>query len=224
MNAKRWIVTILTVLAMTSGVMASWVEVYSINGPQDNLDVPRYLDELGTSTAFPEDERIELIQYQETSVTACSQDPGDDPDIPNMLVTIRNLTNTTWEQVWYVADPGVWVSNYDGWIGNIFNYGDHEHGFLIDNSGFNRPLVFESFIMDNKFQPNETWRFILQDYSAPPSYPPPAFGSVGITSNSGSIPPGTDFSTGSLIALVPEPATMAVLSIGGLVMLRRRKK
>ncbi len=209
---------LIAVLAFAAApTMANPVNVYSQDGPQDPLVIEGPVHELGDG--FPANELIESSN-RPTDETACD-DPGsepDDPAIPNVLVTMTNLTRVDWHDVHYVADPETGITNFDGWIGNM-GATDAQFAFRIDNIGINRPLVSESIIVDNIFQANETWEFIIQDFVNQMGGPPTPFDSLGIAGRSGGWPP----STGSIIA-VPEPATMSLLVLGGIGMLVRRRR
>ena len=58
--------------------------------------------------------------------------------------------------LWYVADPETTITNFDGLIGNVGLF-DAEEAFRIDSVGINRPLVFESLVYNDLFEPGETW-------------------------------------------------------------------
>ena len=201
--------TLVALLAMASTGLAYPVDVYSENGPQDPLFIQGPVHELG-EIVFPPGEEI-YSSWTYTDQTSC-YDGSDNPGIRNILVMMTNLTSTSWYDLHYVADPGTTISNYDGWIGNS-GYSDACLAFKIDDSGINQPRVLETANPFDAFDPGETWQFIIQDFQGPDVATP--FDSLGIASMSG---PG---STGSIIA-VPEPATLGLLLLGGLALLRRR--
>jgi hypothetical protein len=186
---------------------------------QDVLAVCPYpiYDELGNKPLFPDDEWIES-SWTITDLTACTGAPFDDPQIPNVLVTMTNMTNRVWgnyyngqkTHVYYVADPETSLSNYDGLING-------ELAFIIDAIGINKPLVSESINADGIFEIDETWQFIIQDYVNTSSLAPSAFASIGIGNGSAN----DTISSGSIVAN-PEPTTFILLS-AGLLCIRRKK-
>ncbi len=213
-TATKTLMLIAVLAFVAAPAMANPVDVYSQDGPQDPLFIEGPVHELGDG--FPLNELIESFD-RPTEDTAC-WDGNDDPAILNVLVTMTNLTRVDWYDVHYVADPETIISNFDGRIGNM-GTSDAQFAFVIDNIGINKPLVFESMIVDNIFQANETWEFIIQDFFNQMGGSPTPFDSLGIAGRSGGWPP----STGSIIA-VPEPATMSLLVLGGIALLVRRKK
>ena len=140
------------------------LDVYSIDGPQDPLLLNGPVHELG-ETVFPPDEMV-ISVWDLTDQTACF-DGSDNPTIPNVLVSMTNLTGIDWYDVHFVSDldnlqapngtpvPGASISNFDGWIGNA-GLDDHAEAFKIDSIGINTPLVFESLIPDEIFQDRKT--------------------------------------------------------------------
>ena len=198
-----------------SSAAAYMINVYSIDGPQDPLNVHGRVDEIGLLTVFPAGEQISS-SWTVTNETAC-WDGSDNPGILNVLVTITNVDVQGSPPLWYVADLGTIITNFDGWIGNT-GLGTAEEAFRIDSVGINRPLLAESGPVNNRFDPGETWTFIIQDFFNVMGGPPAPFDSLGIASASGGWPP----STGSIIT--PEPATLALVTVGGLAVLWRRRK
>ena len=204
------------VLALALSTAASPVNVYYVEGPQDAGGPNGQWDELGVG--FPANELISTQDLGTTSQTACF-DGSDQPGIPNRLVSMTNLTSRSFYEPWYVADPETTITNFDGWVGDVTQPGGEQPAFMIDGMGTNRPLISGDVNGNFAFDPQETWTFILQDWSNAMGGPANAFDSVGIASVSVGWPP----STGSIIAF-PEPATLGLLAAGGLAILRRRSR
>ena len=220
---ERLILASLCVSAcLISAAVAVPMDVFAEDLPyQDPLFVPNFVHELGTNIAgameFPPDEEIDAYDTL-TDRTACHEEPGDDPAIPNALVIMTNKTGINWRHVWYVADggptgilPETTLSNYDGLVNGAW-------AFKIDWVGVNKPLVGESIAMDGIFQAGETWEFIIQDYRNILGLTASTLGSIGVPSG-----PLDNLSSGSIIA-IPEPTTMLLLTLGGLTLVRRKKK
>ncbi|MBK7404342.1 MAG: PEP-CTERM sorting domain-containing protein [Phycisphaerales bacterium] len=206
-------------LVLAAGVAAA----NPVNG--DYFDLPQCdnhgnqtaIEELGTRFLFPQNELIEGVSNL-TQLSACPM--SDDPNIPNALVTIRNLTGKSWTDLFYVADPQTTLSNMDGMAESSLAIGGFTPSFRIDSIGMNQNLVFESISADGIFQPNEQWGFIIQDYTNGLGRGAHemdaldfAFGTFGGPDSSGSI---VQFN-------VPAPGSAALLGLGALAIVRRRR-
>jgi len=211
------LLTLCGVIASASSALAvpvslTWNEV----GGQDNNYWSCDWHELGDG--FPVEEKISS-SHSETTYRPCNENP-DDPMIPNIEVSITNLSGRSWEKLEYVADPETSIQNYDEWRVNC------EEAFLIDNVGANTPLRSESLTANLIFEPGETWVFVIQDYVNSLGGPATPFDSYDATNNVGQVgnqSAGWTPSTGSIIACVPEPASLTLLALGGLALLRRRR-
>ncbi len=162
--------------------------------------LPNVMDELGTAV-FPSDELIDAFANT-TSIDACPLNSS--ANIPNALLVITNLTNLSFRDLHYVADPDTVFSNFDGLING-------EEAVLIDNVGVNRPLIAEiGGTQALVFEPGETWEIVLDDWINAVGLNAAQLSSIGVPSI---IQP--DPSSGSIVAtVVPEPASLALMALG----------
>jgi hypothetical protein len=214
-----------TLLLTTASGLSLWAPlaqavptpIVHVETPEcDPLFIPQLVDEIGFSPPFPIDERLEATATF-TNQPACPM--TDNPNIPNALVVMTNLTAPprAFREVWYVKDQETVFSNIDGLAASPGL--PLQHTFKIDTVGVNRPLVFESFVFDGIWAPGETWHFIIQDYGNGLGLPPFLYDSIGVPSIVS--PP----SSGSIIAIeIPEPGTLlAAAPLSALLACRRRR-
>jgi hypothetical protein len=175
----------------------------------DFLAVPSAVDELGDPSLFPPDELILSVDTT-TMTSAC---PSTDTPAVNALITTTNMTAFDFVEVWYVADPETVLTNADGIVNG-------ELAFRIDLVGLNTPLIFESMTPDGVFEAGETWDFIIDDYFNTLGIGADAFFSPGGVG--GGSPGGP--SSGSIIAIIPEPSTVLLLASGLAVLALRRRR
>lgn len=204
--------TTLSIALMTSPALASFTTVTH----QDLTDcdtlgpLPSIMDELGTG-AFPANELISAT-FSQTQLDACPLNSNG--NIPNIILNITNLTNLSFTDLHYVADPSTTFSNFDGLINGALSV-------VIDNVGVNRPLIAEiGGSLPLVFEPGETWRFILDDWGSVAGIAPADLGSIGVPSG---VPGG--LSTGSIVAIpvpVPEPASLALVGLGVTALIKRK--
>jgi hypothetical protein len=187
--------------------MANPVDLgYAPNSSGQDVMTPPWTEELGTG--FPVDELIST-SWTTTTYIPCPRD-YDSGGPSNIEVTMTNLTNRAFYKVAYVKDPETSITNDDLLLIN------GQEAFLIDKIGINTPLIYESMVQDTVFEPGETWKFVIQNYSNTLGLAASAFGSYGVGNQSG----GDLISSGSII---PEPATLILLGLGGLALLKRKR-
>jgi hypothetical protein len=218
MKSLTIISSVVLILAISGTAQAILVfPTWDDGGQQDPLFVPEAVHELGNQPPFPTPEWITSLTVGPTQYRPCLQNE-DDTAIPNVVVSITNMTGSAWEDLWYVADPETTLTNDDGWV-------NAELAFKIDSVGLNKPLISESIAYNDIFEVGETWEFVIQDYvNVDPAglvLPPHLFGSAGLVGFGSSPDP---VSSGSIIA-IPAPGAVLLGSLGiGLVgWLRRRR-
>lgn len=204
-----------SVVAMLLAVVPASAELVLVDvedtPDQDPLPLLRWVHEIGLQPPFPDCQVVECT-CQLTDQTACP-DPGDDPGIPNVQVNITNMCQVWREELYYVSDPETSLSNFDGFING-------EEAFRIDNVGINVPLISESMSPDGVFEPGETWSFIIQDYTNALGILACNLASAGMVGAASGGDPS--LSSGSIIT--PEPGSIALLALGGLAVLIRRRR
>ena len=179
---------------------------------QDEM-TPPWNEEIGVG--FPADELISS-SWETTTYIPCPRD-YDSGGPSNIKVTMTNLTDRAFYKVAYVKDPETSITNDDLLLIN------GQESFLIDYAGINVPLVYESMAQDTVFEPGETWKFVIQNYSNTSGLPASAFGSYDAVHNLGRV---GNQSGGDLVSsgsIIPEPATLILLAIGGLALRRKRR-
>lgn len=214
---NRMTIAALSLAVFAGSALANPVDGFYSDLPGcDNHGLLQAREELGTGAAFPVDELISAVATF-TNITACPT--SDDPGMPNVLVVMTNLSGRDWTDLYYVGDPDTTFSNVDGIGVSAAAPGVSGLAVRLDMLGVNRSLLAESGAVDGVFSAGETWEFILQDWSNPFGLGPDMMGSLDFAGAS-----AFDFaSTGSIVQFVPAPGTSALLGLGGLVSLRRRR-
>lgn len=217
------------VLATTGGVYALPTKVAFINTPQcDPLFIPTNVDEIGDPFNFPPDEALTHSDLGQSPVIPCP--PTNIPTLSEALVSITNATVPArdFAEVWYVADKDTSITNFDGEANDIAFFPPGQEAFRIDRLvsdplGIHHPLIFESGVQNGIWEAGETWHFVLQDYVNALGLAPDAITSRGVGDASVDLA-GFVASSGSIIAIVPEPGTCMLLLIGLAGMLVRPSK
>ena len=190
---------------------------------------PILVEELGTednyhgmSPAFPLSDSAISATVSPSVGIACASTftgaPGGQWEL-----SITNETSRSFSDLWYVSDGATSITNVDGVI-NGFS------AFKIDGtltSNANNPLVSESLVMNEVFEPGETWTLILDgfdDFTNSAAIAIPWLGSVGVGTDSDQTTT-IALSSGSIVAIVPEPGTALLIGLGlaGLAMPRHRR-
>jgi hypothetical protein len=205
----------LAAIALGTQAQAVPTQVDHIDTPGcDVLNIPLEVDEIGHYSEFPLGEKLDAFDGGATNVIPCPT--MNNTGIPEVVVEIRNLTGIDWVDVWYIADEGTTLSNYDG-EANAFGLPPIHEAFLIDKLGANKPLLLENLTQDGVWENGETWWFAIQDYANIFGLSHQAITSIGVGDMSS--PPAFGIvgpSSGSIIgvALVPEPTSAALVLLG----------
>ncbi len=224
-----------------SPTLASWTHVsaLSLKGSCDSLQLSApegeeviEVDELGTSI-FPQDETL-TAGYVTTTKFSCPDTLF--PKDPNLVgsqieLSITNQTNKAFTELWYVTDPETTITNIDGLVNDQPAFRINRAPLVPDPLtmnffDFNNPLIWESGAIRGVFEPGETWTFVIDNYKNSAGLPAHALSSIGVGSESGSPLGSSDYSSGSIIAVVPEPGTALLMGLGlsGLSLKERRKR
>jgi len=187
----------------------------------DTLPNQTLAHELGKVGFFPQNEAIDY-QVAPATFTVCVPDDG----LPNdWIVQMVNLSGQSWTNLFFVADLGMKIGNADGTVQDIANApGMFSDAFKIDAVGLNANLLNESINPNGIFEPGETWRFNVSNFSGPNGLnPPPIIQTPGKFAGSDpiTIPPSN---TASILATpVPEPTTVGAIAFMGVALLMRRR-
>jgi hypothetical protein len=214
-----------SVLAWCTAPTASAVPIsglYIEDARCDTLPNMNLSHELGDASTFPANEAI-LVFVSPTNTTICVPNDGIAND---WNVQITNVSGQAWQDLYFVANANNGVGNADGSVLDLSNAAiPPSDAFRIDGTvtpGATNSLV-ESGIADEIFSPGETWRFMVSNFQHPSGVSPvPAFLSPGLFAGTASV---TTLDQASILANpVPEPATVAMLTVIGAGMVLRRRR
>ena len=180
--------------------------------------------EIGETTAFPIDERIAVFVSAASSYVCV----GDDGAPNDFVVQMTNLSPYAYTDLFFVADDGILIGNADGTVEDVFGAPSiFADAFRIDGTvtttGVNDNLFNESGIVNEIFEPGETWRFFVTNVLFPANIPPIlVFDSVGGFAGSSV---GYQPSTASILGtqVVPEPSVALLLGLGFAALSQRRR-
>ncbi len=202
-----WMALLALGIAGPAGASPVTAEFVSV-APCDSLPSQTLTHELGTGPAFPVDESIVL-----TSIVPFSGSVpcGPTVDLVNdHLITILNTSGRPWQDLFFVADPGIEIFNYDG---VIFREGNPQ-AFKIDSVGVNFNLLSESIAADGIFEPGESWTFAVVGFggNVAPGAGVPSFGSLGLDAA------GTDSNASIVANPAPTPVPLVGMGLVGIAL------
>jgi len=229
MKKKTFIMLLGIVGLLTLPVQADPVQVATDTDPiQDDWSISGWVEELSTN---PWESPNQLISSAEVTWEGHIPCPGEYESGGAVQVRIQNLTGRYFKKLYYVGDVNsdgtlqTTFTNWDEMVADLSTGPACYYGlaFKIDKVGENTPLVYESKTQDQIFEPNEIWEFVIQDYANTQCLGPALLGSVGVNPL-GAIAAASAGNLASSGSILPEPATLGLLALGGLGALLRRRK
>ncbi len=227
----------LLVLLLSTVALADDVFVATTADPvQDDWILEGWVGELSTNPHGAD--QLITSSWEYTQYIPC---PIDYQGGANVEVTIVNMTNRSFGNhgtgnyydngLYYVGDVHddgsleTTFTNIDEWLADVtpgHNNNVPGMAFKIDDVGLNQPLVYESMGQNKIFEPGETWKFVIQEYANIFALPASALGSVG-PNPFGAIAQASMLDMESSGSIVPEPATLCLFGLGGLLLGRRKR-
>src|SRR5207237_760814 len=137
--------------------------------------------ELGETGFFPINEAIQ-VQVSPATFTVCVADDGLPDD---WIVQMTNISGQTWKDLFFVSNLDMEIGNADGSVIDVINAPQvKSDAFRIDGTvtaGLNNNLLSESGIVNEIFEPGETWRFNVSNFIRNTGLIfPPSFRSPGL--------------------------------------------
>jgi len=226
---RTTILTLVCVVFLAASAWADPVKVATEQSPlQDDWTLEDWVEELSTNP-HSDGQLIESWLEEWDLHIPCSTDFEDNGN-PTVQVAIQNLTNRYFTDLYYVGDVHddgsfeTTFTNVDELVADVTFAGTPAPGlaFKIDAIGLNTPLVYESMTQDQIFEPGEIWEFVIQEYNNTLGLSAAALGSVG-PAPYGAIAQASALDEVSSGSIIPEPATLCLLGVGAVAILRRKK-